>query len=566
MYDGLDYIQDQEEHLGLKARIVREIANVYGQTENYAQADTFYAEAQELSRLVGNQKDIIFILHNRGLMNLRQGQVDTANIFAREALELAKTYQQQDGIGYAYRLLGEVYGIGYVQPREALGYLNQAYEIFLANDDQQSLTEVYFEMGRNYTALAQFTKADSLLNLAKDNAEKLDNPYSLLEVYRIYRDLEEARLNYQVSLQYYKLSEVLRDSLRGYNQYWQIAKQQTDLKTKELGQEIAEFEGRTRLQKSILILVSVFAFGLAVLLGVIYRINRQRNLTNAKLREQNDEIEAYNVELSQKNEEIAAQADWLRDSNDQIKKQTDELSKLNRMKDRMLSVISHDFRSPLNSLRGALMLLNSQQLPPDQLQMVTDDINNKLNRTLNLVDNLLQWTRNQLMGVEVNRQQLNMHDLGDETFNLLQPLAEGKRITLVNHIAEDTTIDADLEMMKVVLRNLVSNAIKFTLKGGEVRVESKIEDHYLSISVIDTGIGMTPDKVDRLFELGTDRSSLGTANEKGTGIGLLLCKEFIEKHGGHIHVISIEEKGSTFTFSLPLRAASRSQMELETVS
>ncbi|HAA21031.1 MAG TPA: hypothetical protein DCR93_19110 [Cytophagales bacterium] len=566
LYNGLAFIDDDKDQIALKARMVREIANVYATADNYAEADTFYAEALKLSELIGNDRDKASILHNRGLINFNQKDIETAEYFARQSLDIGKRIDNPHSIGIAYRLLGVIYGTGYKQPKDALGYLERAYTIFLDLGDKQSLTEVFYEMGRNYNALGNYTSADSVLVLAQSLADELNNPNGMLEVYKIYGDLEENLGDYKAALEYYKRSEVLEDSIKGFAQYWRIANQQTDIKTRELGDEIREKEAEQRKQNNILILVSVFALGLFVLLAYIYRINRQRTLANFKLKEKNDEIESYNVELSQKNEEIAAQADWLRDSNDQIKKQTDELSKLNRMKDRMLSVISHDFRSPLNSLRGALMLLNSQQLPPDQLQLVTDDINNKLNRTLNLVDNLLQWTRNQLMGVEVNRQALNIYDLTEETFNLLLPLAEGKRISLINQIAEDTVIDADLEMMKVVLRNLISNAIKFTLKGGEVRVESKYEDHYLSISVIDTGIGMPPDKVDRLFELGTDRSSLGTANEKGTGIGLLLCKEFIEKHGGHIHVVSIEEKGSTFTFSLPAQTTRSSQIKQELAS
>ena len=552
LFRALDMVEGNKDYMEVEARIVREIANVYGQTENYGVADEFYSRTIDLVEALNNQHDVAIVLHNRGLTNYYQGKYDNALDFALLSMAKADSIGDPFLRGIAFRLLGQIYRSGFRDYERSLEYLGEASDIFVELNNVQSLGEVMYEEGCNYISLGQLEMADSLLKASEKIAHKLRNPFRQLKIYNAYSLLEEEKSNYAQALTFERQARALEDSIQGLGQYWDIARRQSQYDSKETSEALDYQRRYAERQTTILILVIVFTLGLSILAIMAYRASQLRKRSNRALREKNDQIEAYNVELSQKNEEIAAQADWLRQTNEKMETQKNELTQLNRMKDRMISVISHDFRSPLNSLRGALMLLNSQQLPPDQLQMVINDINNKLNRTLNLVDNLLQWTRNQIMGVEVNPEPINMYALTEETIHLLHPLAEDKNITLENAVNPDAIVSADLEMLKVVIRNLVSNAIKFTLKGGTVSIISKWEERYLSISVKDTGIGMTPDRVDRLFHLSTDRTTLGTANEKGTGIGLLLCKEFIEKHGGHIVVRSTENKGTTFTFSLPL--------------
>lgn len=545
----------QDEFLDIQVKILRETANIYADTKNYELADQYYEATIEAAKKLGYQRDVAFVMHNRGLINYHKKQWDDALKFALETQALGDSLGDDEIKAIALRLLGQVYGKGFNQNKKALGYFQRSFELYSQDSKFQKLGELYYEMARSHFALKNYALTDSLLKKGEALAIQLWDPANLLQVYRTYSKLKEQQGDYQNALYYEREATALKDSIEGESKTWKIAKTQSDYTNRQKQEELKQIEAQSSRKTNLLILAISFTLGMSGLLFILYRTNQTRKQRNLALKEKNDEIESFNIELSQKNEEIEAQAEWLRQTNEKVKDQKEELTHLNRMKDRMLSVISHDFRGPLNSLRGALNLLNTHSLPPDQLQMVINDINNKLNRTLNLVDNLLQWTRNQLMGVEVNRESLNMHHLTEETLHLLHPLAEVKRIDLVNDVSEEAVIPADIEMLKVVLRNLVSNAIKFTLRGGEVKVTSKIEDHYLSIQVIDNGIGMTPDRADRVFELGTDRSTLGTANEKGTGIGLLLCKEFIDKHGGHIVVTSKEEKGTTFTFSLPIEVA-----------
>ncbi len=176
------------------------------------------------------------------------------------------------------------------------------------------------------------------------------------------------------------------------------------------------------------------------------------------------------------------------------------------------------------------------------------------NSAFNLLENLLTWSRSQSGGIEYNPQKLQIKVLLFETMFDLQSQANKKGIQIIDKIQEDETIFADSNMIATVLRNLISNAIKFTTKGNQVIISAKKQENnnFVEVSVTDTGVGIPKDKINDLFCIDKNTSTQGTDNESGTGLGLILCKEFVEKHGGKIWVESELEKGSEFKFTIPL--------------
>jgi signal transduction histidine kinase len=238
----------------------------------------------------------------------------------------------------------------------------------------------------------------------------------------------------------------------------------------------------------------------------------------------------------------------------EIKRSREKLLELNATKEKLFSIISHDLKSSLGSVLGIsdLLLENFDDYKLDEIRQFVSNIYQSSKNTFELLENLLDWSRLQ---TEKLTQRMEKHNLKTNTDNiclLYSEIAKNKNITLQNNIHSDVFIYCDIDMTKTVLRNLISNAIKFTNIKGLVSLNSIESDSHVEIQVSDSGVGIMAENIPYLFSIEKNISTPGTNNEKGTGLGLMLCKELIEKQGGKIWVESELGKGSTFKFTLPL--------------
>jgi two-component system, sensor histidine kinase and response regulator len=230
------------------------------------------------------------------------------------------------------------------------------------------------------------------------------------------------------------------------------------------------------------------------------------------------------------------------------------LQQLNADKDRFISILSHDLRSPFNNLIGLSDVLteNIHQLPVDEIEKLANQIQTTTHSTYNLLEDLLTWAKTQQGKIPYNPQLIGFRDICMNVLEPLKPLADAKTIAINYSAPDGTKVFADIDMLKTALRNLVSNAIKFTNKGGTINISAGGTPEDITISVSDNGVGIAPDDLKKLFKITEFISTKGTANEKGTGLGLLLCKDFVKKHGGKIWVVSEVGRGSDFRFTLPI--------------
>ena len=234
----------------------------------------------------------------------------------------------------------------------------------------------------------------------------------------------------------------------------------------------------------------------------------------------------------------------------EIQEKNQKLTRLNLLKDKLFSIISHDLKSPLNQLSGTLYMLERDMISKEEIKDVVPTIRKNLQSNSSFINELLIWARSQMTEFIIQPVDIDLKEIVTTTYEVLQPNAVSKSITLKNELEDANVAYADLEMVKSILRNLIVNAIKFTPEGGHVKVYATKESNYITIFVKDSGMGIRPDNLEKLFssQIITTR---GTANEKGTGIGLLICKDFVEKNGGSIWVETSSDKGSIFAFTLP---------------
>ena len=230
------------------------------------------------------------------------------------------------------------------------------------------------------------------------------------------------------------------------------------------------------------------------------------------------------------------------------------LKEANANKDKFFSIVAHDLKSPFVGLLGITEMLDTDydEFEEKEKKELIRSLHDISKNTFELLEGLLDWARAKQGRMEYNPKEFNLFKVADSLANLLKANAFKKEITIQNLVDVNATVYGDREMVATVLRNILANAIKFTPKNGLIEIKSEIENDLMKVSVRDSGIGITQQNIEKLFRIDVNHTTRGTNDEKGTGLGLILCKELVEKHGTNIWAESELEKGSLFVFTLPL--------------
>jgi len=393
-------------------------------------------------------------------------------------------------------------------------------------------------LAKAYIALDRLAEANTLLQANEQVAVEMGYPEELERTYEVLAELSHKRGDNARAYAYLKKYTLLHDSIYTEKNSEQIAllQGQFDLNLKQAEIELLtkdaalkqEEISTQRMQLYITILTASCALLLVILL--LYGFQKSKRV-NRELQKQKEELAFKNAEIEDKRQ---------------------ELTRLNTTKDKLFSIIGHDFRSPLNSLKGLLNLIGNKNMSQEEFEHFSGDLRKKIDAIYDNLDNVLNWSVSQLKGIQANPTVIQPFVLTEEVFDLYQEMARTKGVELINSINPDITAFADKEQIRLVLRNLISNALKFTSARGFVRLAADWEEDMVQISVEDSGIGMSTDDMQRLFVKDSLWSIQGTQNEKGLGLGLLLCKEFIEKNQGSLTVSSEQGVGTTFRFTLPV--------------
>lgn len=254
--------------------------------------------------------------------------------------------------------------------------------------------------------------------------------------------------------------------------------------------------------------------------------------------------------LQKKNSEINNQKEVIAEKARLLEIRTNELAELNSVKTKLFSVISHDLRSPMYALRNLFRNMHQKNVPASEVKMAVPEVLMDLNYTIGLMENLLQWSKSQMQSTASKPEELNLSKMIDDTLQLMRLQAEAKQIYIENKNNCPVYVLADRDMVSLVLRNLVSNAIKFTPQQGYVEVGVNELSTFVEVYVQDSGVGISKDAIRKINE-SNFYTTKGTSSEAGTGLGLMLCKEFLNKNGGQMHIESELGKGSVFSFTLP---------------
>ncbi|MBF8962655.1 tetratricopeptide repeat-containing sensor histidine kinase [Pontibacter sp. FD36] len=525
------------------------IGNVYADQHNHKEALPLYKKSLSLATTAQDTLRMSSSLSNIGGVYLDQGKYDLALVYYREALPIQEGLDDKQGILISLINIGEAYN-GKNDYQTALTYFNKAHQI--ANNLGSPHDEVYVLRGKaeSYLKAGKYEKALDNALASMELAKAYEGKYVLKENAAILDRIYAAMGNYEMAHHYLTLHMAYNDSLHNERAADRIAQERVKYETAQKDKEnlllraeqelnLRKLEQRSIVQYftiALLLLVCAMAY-------VFFRGRQHQSRINKLLTQKNELIMHKNGALNQHQKALTEQAQ-------QLNIQKEKLTQLNTIKDKLFSVIAHDLRGPLVALKGLLHVMAMGKVPADKQAGLFNSLVKGQQNVLWMLDNLFDWARAQMEGFEADPKPLPLRELADENIRLLQPVASSKEIVLENKIDPNLTGCADKEMVRLVLRNLISNGIKFCKAGDTVTLTAKLKNDFVLVSVKDTGIGITQEVQKKLFG-GSSYSSRGTANEKGSGLGLALCKDFVEHNGGSIWVESMPGKGSTFLFTLP---------------
>ena len=458
---------------------------------------------------------------------MRKGDFDKAESLLLTAIEAARKRNITELEPRTLSKLGRLYSLKKEYAKAAL-YYDSASSFHKKTDNDYGLAQTNLGKGEVLMQEGKYEEAHRLAQESLTTARALHARKMESECYNQLSMLAEKEGDFKKSLEYYKNFKILSDSLFGQEMLEKLFQNQLRFETETKDFEIANLsvakaKRETEIKKQEFIrniLVVVLALT-GILLFTIYRSGQRRIRINRLLMEHQEEIKQRSAELEQ----------------------------LNQVKDKFFSIISHDLRSPINALLGILNLLDKQNLKPEEFSRLTKELRVQFNHTKTLINNLLDWALLQMDKLKTQPENVELRPLVDENFKMLSSL-HVKEVALLNQIAPGTCVFADLNMVNLVFRNLILNAIKFTEAGGQITISAEESGAMYTLAVADNGVGISPEVQQLLFEKTSGYSTRGTANEKGTGLGLILCKEFVEKNGGRIWLKSELGKGSTFYFTL----------------
>ncbi|WP_430816219.1 tetratricopeptide repeat-containing sensor histidine kinase [Carboxylicivirga sp. RSCT41] len=531
----------------------------------YSEALACFEQALEIALLDNDKSNRASLLNNIGNINIELNRNETAIKNYKNALKLYTELGNKDGISRCYNNLGEVYlklgnilqalenyqtslsiikaegdsaniAVSYVnigrahqtgkQYSKAISYYEKALKLMLSFDDPSLKAETYLHLGQTLMINRHFDQSKAYLENAYKLAASLNEKTlqsqacnSLSEWYSIQGNYEEA-LNYKS--EYADLKDSITDrqamlsSARMEAVYNLLQKEEQISILEQDNIDKTESLQSARNTRTVYLITSGLLLIVLIVLFISFRLRRKTERL-----------------LTEKNE---------------------ELKQLNATKDKFFSIIAHDLKSPFSSLMGfaEMLVLNAENKDTSTVIEYSQIIHNSTKRLLGLVENLLQWSRTQIGTTEYKPSQLDISIQTHNIVSLLRLNAEEKDIVISPKIERGLVAWADENLYNTVLRNLISNAIKFSRIGSVIYVAAGIKNDMIEVSVADSGVGIRHENLEKLFMVDNTFSTKGTLNEKGTGLGLVLCKEFVEINKGTIWAESELEKGSTFYFTLPL--------------
>lgn len=515
-----------------------DIGNILVEQDQPRQALHYQKKALRIKQSLGQPGEIARTLNSIGSSYIRMNMPDSALYFMLESEKIKLALNDHQGLAVTYENIGLIY----LQQKKyalALPYFNISEQYYKESDHLNGLVKSHLNIGLAHTMLHHYEEAQQHLSEAALLNTTLKNAKNTLVYHKNMATLDSARGDYAAALANFRQFSILNEEMFSLEKAKFIAntKEKYETEKKQHENKLLRKEQQLHLatihqQRILVIFCSMLLLGLFIITAVLYLMYRRQQDLYKQLNHRNTQVQQQNRIILEQNM---------------------ALGNGNQVKDKIFSVISHDLRSPLAILEGLLFLLRDEKMSEEQFRIFSHELWRDVKNTAYMMDNLLQWASSQMKGIHVTPDDFDISNILKNEFELLQSLARQKGITLTHELQRPLMVYADPDMIRLVLRNLISNAIKFTPINGSVSISYLLLPEKIEIVVQDTGIGIAVADQVKVFS-NIYYSTSGTQNEKGCGLGLPLSKDFIERNSGKIWFNSVFGKGTSFHFTLPLSA------------
>ena len=534
---GLRYLSQALDYFELKndnkitTRILNNIAVNYHSWGMNDQALIYYQKAKELYHETNDAIGKIVVLNNIGEIYKDKALYDKATDNFDEILNIADTSDVGEYYSaFAWLGLSEIYFLT-KKMEQARSNAQKALEVYEETGMQEGIANAKLVLAQVFLHEKNYYEALIFCQASIDIAESSGIKKLLQRSLLIKSQIFENSGKHKLALETYKKYAQLTDTLYEDKHSLELAQLRADLDLNEKETEIDILQKNSEIKD--------------------LQINRQKNRTRFLIIGMGLLIAVFVLTLIYSKTRKKAN-ELLQLMNKQIYDQHEELKRVNETKDKFLSIIGHDLRNPIGAFKDVIsQLADYPEMFPDELRtQILNELRVEAESTYFLLENLLSWAKNQKSSIKFEPEKVDLHASINNNILLNSRFSEGKKINLTANLNSNQYVYADQNMVNLILRNLISNSVKFTPENGEVKIKTTDHGEFVEIAVIDNGVGIAPSNIPRLFENENHISTFGTNHEKGSGLGLLLCKEFVDKNGGRIWVDSKPGKGSTFSFTL----------------
>lgn len=507
------------------------IANLYASQKDYSQALEFYEKVKKINKEIGNEVISAETMSNVASVYVDIKKFDYAMFNVNKSIEIFEKHQILDWLAFAYEVKGRIY-LRQKKYHWALYWYRESAQLHEQLDDDRGkidllngIAETYLSLEKDSLSLAYAKKGYAI----SKKLNSLQGQISCTEtLYKIHKDHH----NFDKALEFHEVFQKLSDSLSKDENRRSLSLLETKIEYDKQRQElIEENEKALAKQRNYIYLAVSILLILAVITILVYRSEKIQKKLYKELQEKSNKL-------------IEREA---------------ELSEINRTKSKLFSIIAHDLRGPIGALQGLLKMFSSNEIERKEFFSLVPKFKTDVDHIFFTLNNLLSWGQAQMNGVITKPRSTSLDTIVNDNISLLSEVAAKKSIKVLNQLPENTIVWADIDQIDIVVRNLISNALKFTPENGLITIEGEESPKNWEILVRDTGIGMDEETQKKIFSDTSNLTTYGTNNEKGTGLGLSLCKEMIEKNKGKIWVESFPRKGSCFHFTIPKASKSYKQ-------
>ncbi len=606
---SLDIAKEMKDSSTL-VRVTNSLGAVYWGYGNFHSAFKYFKQAAQLSSATGNYKKLSLIMSNIGLIYSEWGETDKAMDEFKEALKIAKKEDFAYSMAYAYVNIGDL-TMKLSKYENARQYYDSALVYYKKDSRKMGITLAYRSIAKTFLLKQNYKQAIRYYNLAIKTAKEINtqhhlaialqglaqtyfelNKFSLSkkyafecmeiskeenykdiikDIYFLLSDISEKEHNLKGALMYYKKASALKDSVFNESHGKQIAEMQAKYEIEKAERENAILRKEEQVKnleikanQSKIRFQSIFLSVLLIILAITGVLVLKLLQTRKKLLESQKLLLKKNEHINHQKEELFVQSKNLTEVNlllndrttelekktEQLQNNLEELKKATQFKNKMFSIIGHDLRGPLGTIHSIISLALDKELTEQSREKLLKSVKESSVSAYNLLENLLTWANNEQGKISFEPKNLNLKSVVQNSYDLLFETAQKKFINFNIAIEENCMVRADYNMLDTIFRNLLSNALKFSFENSKIDISVKTMGEFVDISVRDYGVGMDEEELKYVLDKDINFSSFGTKQEKGTGIGLQLCFEFIKANGGIFRIESEKGKGTNFTFSL----------------